>query len=418
MATTSVVSSGLASIAPELKPFYLGTGTAGTGTVGQPGYVAPSADYTPGLLGKGQEQYGQTYEQQIGGQLRTSGLGGEGRVEGLSEMERNLGTSLQNMQAPTQFGTGTQLAGQAGQGQLGTIGQAAGYGQAGAGFGQMGVGYGQNAAGLAGMGVNYGMQGAGAGQNYMQMATDPGAQQAFMSPYLQNALAPQLEEMRRQYGISGAQQQGQATRAGAFGGNREALMRAENARNMGTAMNQTIGKGYQDAFTAAQQAQQFGSTLGLQGLQTGLQGLSAANQAYQTGLQGTAQGMQGAQIGLQGVGAQQAGYAGANAAASTLGQLGTQQQAAEMDRLSAQGAFGAMQRGIAQQGKDAQYNDLMARLNYGKTQLTGMQGLLTGTPTANMSSTQSTTTPAPSFASQLGGAGLSGLALYQMFNKG
>jgi hypothetical protein len=35
-----------------------------------------------------------------------------------------------------------------------------------------------------------------------------------------------------------------------------------------------------------------------------------------------------------------------------------------------------------------------------------------------MSTTQSTTTPAPSFASQLGGAGLSGLALYQMFNKG
>ena len=405
MATTSVVSSGLASIAPELKPFYLGTGTKG------------QADYVPGLLEKGQEQYGQTYEQQIQPGLTASGLGGAKRIEGLSQMEKDLGTSLQNMQSPTQFGTGTQLAGQAGQGQLGTTGQAAGYGQMGAGYGQAGVGMGQQAAGLAGMGVNYGMQGAGAGQNYMQMATSPGAQQAFMSPYLQNALAPQLEEMRRQYGISGAQQQGQAVRAGAFGGNREALMRAENARNMGTAMNQAIGSGYQNAFQQAQQAQQFGSTLGLQGIQAGIQGLGAANQAYQTGLQGTAQGMQGAQIGLQGVGAQQAGYAGANAAASTLGQLGTQQQAAEMDRLSAQGAYGAMQRGIAQQGKDAEYNDLMNRLNYGKTQLTGMQGLLTGTPTANMSSTQSTTTPAPSFASQLGGAGLSGLALYQMFNK-
>ena len=418
MATTSVVSSGLASIAPELKPFYLGTGTAGTGTVGQPGYVAPSADYTPGLLGKGQEIFGKTYEQQIQPGLTASGLGGAGRVEGLSEMEQQLGRSLQSMQAPTQFNTGTQLSGAAGQGQLNTTAQAAGYGQAGAGYGQAGVGIGQQAAGLAGMGVNYGMQGAGAGQQYAQMATSPGAQQAYMSPYIQNALTPQLEEMRRQYGISGAQQQGQATRAGAFGGSREALMRSENARNMGTAMNQAIGTGYQNAFQQAQQAQQFGANLGLQGIQAGIQGLGAAQQAYQTGLQGTAQGMQGAQIGLQGVGAQQAGYAGANAAAATLGQLGTQQQAAEMDRLSAQGAYGAMQRGVAQQGKDAEYNDLMARLNYGKTQLTGMQGLLTGTPTANMSSTQTTTAPAPSFASQLGGAGLSGLALYQMFNKG
>jgi hypothetical protein len=405
MATTSVVSSGLASIAPELKPFYLGTGTKG------------QADYVPGLLDKGQEVYGQNYQQQIGNQLAASGLGGAGRVAGLSEMEQQLGRDLQNMQTPEQFGTGTGLASQAGQGQLSTTGQAAGYGQMGAGYGQAGVGIGQQAAGLAGMGVNYGMQGAQAGQNYMQMATDPGAQQAFMSPYIQNALNPQLEEIRRQYDISGAQQQGQATRAGAFGGNREALMRSENARNMGTAMNQTIGKGYQDAFTAAQQAQQFGSQLGLQGIQAGIQGLGAANQAYQTGLQGTAQGMQGAQVGLQGVGAQQAGYAGANAAASTLGQLGTQQQAAEMDRLSAKGAYGALERGVEQQGIDAQYSDLMNQLNYPKTQLTGMQGLLTGTPTANMSSTQSTTTPAPSFASQLGGAGLSGLALYQMFNK-
>jgi hypothetical protein len=403
MATTSVVSSGLASIAPELKPFYLGAGTKG------------QADYVPGLLEKGQEVYGQNYQQQIGDQLAASGLGGAKRVEGLSQMEQQLGQSLQNMQTPTQFGAGTGLATQAGQGQLGTTGQAAGYGQMGAGFGTAGVGMGQQAAGLAGMGVNYGQQAAGAGQNYMQMATSPGAQQAFMSPYIQNALNPQLEEIRRQYGISGAQQQGQATRAGAFGGSREALMRAENARNMGTAMNQAIGSGYQNAFQQAQQAQQFGSQLGLQGIQAGIQGLGAANQAYQTGLQGTAQGMQGAQIGLQGVGAQQAGYAGANQAAATLGQLGTQQQAAEMDRLSAQGAFGSLQRGIAQQGKDAEYNDLMNRLNYGKTQLTGMQGLLTGTPTANMSSTQTTTAPAPSFASQLAGTGLSGLALYNMF---
>lgn len=413
MATQTTTVSGQQSIPTELMPYFVGAGKQG------------EAGYVPGLLPRAQELYAKGYmappdpskgyEGGYGYQLEKSGLGGEKRIVGLTDLEKTVGQQVGAMQTPGQFGTGSQLSTQAGQGQLGTVGQAAGYGQAGAGFGQMGVGYGQQAAGLAGLGLGLGGQAAGAGQNYMQMATSPGSQQAFMSPYIQNALAPQLAEMQRQYGISGAQQQGQATRAGAFGGNREALMRAENARNMGTAMNQAIGSGYQNAFQQAQQAMQYGSTLGLQGLQTGLQGLNAANQAYQTGLQGTAQGMQGAQIGLQGVGAQQAGYAGANQAAATLGQLGTQQQAADMQRLQAMSAQGATERAAAQQAKDAQYADLMTRINYPIEQLGGMANVLRGVPTTQGSSTTSMTTPPPSFASQLAGTGLSGLALYNMF---
>jgi hypothetical protein len=276
---------------------------------------------------------------------------------------------------------------------------------------------GQQAAGLAGMGVNYGQQASGAGQNFMQMATSPGSQQAFMSPYMQNVVDYQKEQAMRDYGMASQGRNAQAVKSGAFGGSRQAVYEGEANRAL---MNQLSGiqaTGTQKAFEDAQRQMQFGSQIGLQGLQTGIQGLGAANQAYQTGLQGTAQGMQGAQIGLQGVGAQQAGYAGANQAAATLGQLGTQQQAVDMDRLSAQGAYGAMQRGIAQQGKDAEYNDLMSRLNYDKSQLTGMQGLLTGTPTANMSSTQATTTPSPSFASQLAGGATSLLGLYSLYNK-
>lgn len=403
MATTSVVSSGLATIAPELKPYYLGAGTAG------------KEDYIPGLLPKAQEIYAKNYEDVIGKGLTASGLGGAGRVAGLSPLEQQVGQQVAQLQTPGQFGTGSQLSTAAGAGQLGTTGQAAQYGAMGANYGNAGVNLGAEAAGLAGYGLGLGGQAAGAGQNYMQMATSPGAQQAFMSPYLQNALAPQLAEMRRQYGITGTQQMGNATKSGAFGGSREALMAAENARNMGTAMNQAIGTGYQNAFQQAQQAQQFGSTLGLQGLQTGLQGLGAANQAYQTGLQGTAQGMQGAQIGLQGVGAQQAGFAGANQAAATLGQLGTQQQAAELQRLQAMSAQGATERSLTQQQKDAEYQDLMTKLGFPQAQLAGMQGILTGVQTPSVSSTQTTTTPPPSFASQLAGTGLSGLALYNMF---
>jgi hypothetical protein len=383
-------------------PYFVGAGKQG------------EAGYVPGILPKAQELYARNYDTAVGKDLEASGLGGAGRVAGMSNLEQQVGQQVGQMRTPGQFDTGSNLSSMAGAGQLNTVGQASGYGGMGSGFGQMGVNYGQQAAGLAGLGLGIGGQAAGAGQNYMSMATNPGAQQAFMSPYLQNALDPQLAEMRRQYGITGAQQQGNATRSGAFGGNREALMNAENSRNMGTAMNQAIGTGYQNAFNAANQNMQYGSTLGLQGLQTGLQGLTNANQAYQTGLQGTAQGMQGAQIGLQGVGAQQAGYAGANQAASTLGQLGTLQQAADMNRLQAMSAQGATERGITQQGIDAKYQDLMNRVNFPTEQVGGMANIARGVPTTQGSSTTSMTTPPPSFASQMTGAatslyGLSGL---------
>jgi hypothetical protein len=357
------------------------------------------------------------YEGSLGYQLEKSGLAGTGRVAGLSNLEQRVGQQVGQLQTPGQFGDASTLAGSAGAGQIATAGQAGIYGNSGFYAGQQGQNIGQQAAGLAGLGLNLGGQAAQAGQNYAQMATNPYAQQAYMSPYLQNALNPQLDEMRRQYGITGAQQQGNATRAGAFGGSREALMNAENSRNMGTAMNQAIGTGYQNAFNAANQNMQYGSTLGLQGLQTGLQGLTNANQAYQTGLQGTAQGMQGAQVGLQGVGAQQAGYAGANQAAATLGQLGTQQQAADMSRLQAMSAQGATERGINQQVMDTKYQDLMNRINFPTEQIGGMANILRGVPTTQGSSTTSMTTPPPSFASQLAGGATSLLGLYSLYNK-
>jgi len=121
--------------------------------------------------------------------------------------------------------------------------------------------------------ANQGITGAlGAGQNYQNMATNPNSMQAYMSPYIQNALDPTLREITRQYGITGMQEQSAATNAGAFGGSREALMAAENQRNKNLAMNQAIGTGYQNAFQNAQQAQQYQNTLGLQGNQAAIQG--------------------------------------------------------------------------------------------------------------------------------------------------
>ena len=73
----------------------------------------------------------------------------------------------------------------------------------------------------------------------------------YMNPYLQNVLTPQLDELRRQYDISGNQLNAKAASQGAFGGSRNALQSAENDRNMMQEMNKTIGTGYANAYDKA-----------------------------------------------------------------------------------------------------------------------------------------------------------------------
>ena len=102
--------------------------------------------------------------------------------------------------------------------------------------------------------------------------------------------------------------------------------------------------------------------------------------------------------------------------AGTFGQLGTQQLAGQIDLTKTQGAFGDLQRGIQQQQMDAQRQMLMEQAQYGQTQVGQLSGLLRGIPMT--SATQTTTTPPPSFASQLTGLGLTGLGLYNMLGGG
>jgi hypothetical protein len=203
-------------------------------------------------------------------------------VAGFSPLQQNAQNAAGNLQMPGQYGQANQFATASGLGSLGTATNA-----------------------------------AGAGNQYMQMAQDPNAIKNFMNPYLQQTLDPALAELRRQYGISGTQEQSQATGAGAFGGSREALMAAENQRNLGTAQSQMIGQGYDKAFQAAQQAQQFGSNLGLQGQQAALQGYGQAGQAA------------GA---LGSLGSQQ--LAGQQSIIGTQNQIGAQQTAAEQAKIN------------------------------------------------------------------------------------
>lgn len=91
----------------------------------------------------------------------------------------------------------------------------------------------------------------------------------YMSPYAMNAMMPQLNEMQRRSEIAGQQQQAQATQAGAFGGGRDAIMRAERERNLGQQQSDLIASGMQNAFNAAQNQYNtaFGQNLGINQLQ-------------------------------------------------------------------------------------------------------------------------------------------------------
>ena len=138
--------------------------------------------------------------------------------------------------------------------------------------GQYGVATGATMGAMGGLG-DVGYQMGNAGMNYARQATNPYATEAYMNPYLQASLAPQLQLANQQYDIAGQQQQSKAAQQGAFGGSREALMGGLNRQNQMLAQNQIIGQGYNRAFDAAQQAQQFGANLGLQGQQGQMQAL-------------------------------------------------------------------------------------------------------------------------------------------------
>ena len=206
------------------------------------------------------------------------------------------------------------------------------------------------------------------GLGTLQGLTDPSQTQAFMSPYVQNVVDVNKAEAMRdaQKQLVGANLA--SARQGSYGGARNALMQSEADRNLQTKLGSIQATGMQNAYDAAQKAQL----------------------------------------------AQAAGY---GQLGSTMGALGTAQEAGQMDIYKSQGAYGDLQRNVQQNQLDAQYTDLMARLNQPLTNVETMSNLARGIPLTQTAGTQTTTTPPPSFASQLAGMGLTGLSLYNMFGK-
>jgi hypothetical protein len=108
----------------------------------------------------------------------------------------------------------------------------------------------------------YGIQPIGTGQSGNQIAdgqgigslgAPTGIAAQYMNPYLQNVLDPQLAELRRQNDITQNKTNAQLTGQGAFGGGRQAIMNAENNRNLMQEMNKTVGQGYANAYDKAMQ---------------------------------------------------------------------------------------------------------------------------------------------------------------------
>jgi hypothetical protein len=218
-----------------------------------------------------------------------------------------------------------------------------------------------------------------------------GSEQAgqYMSPYLEAAMNPQIAAAQRQAQIEGQKQQGEAVGRGAYGGSRDALMRMERERNLGSQIEGIRSKGYQDAFTNAQ-------------------GQFNADQARAMAAQQANIGQQqfGANLGLQGLQA-------AGQAAGTLGTLGQQQFGQQQSALELQNKFGTQQQQLEQAKIDQQIKDYANEQQWSMQQLGNMSNLLRGLPM--QSATTSSYQAAPSGVSQLAGlgtavAGASGLA--------
>lgn len=237
---------------------------------------------------------------------------------------------------------------------------------------------GGNIAGAAAMNagnVNY--QGYQPGQFTGQSAAQ------YMNPYMQSVVDIQQREAQRQADIAGTQRNAQAVKAGAFGGSRQAITDAEAQRNLALQMGDIQAQGLNQAYNQAQQqfnteqqlaeqARQYGAGLGLQGLQTAIQG------AGQLGTLGQQNFMQGMDIN------------------KLQAQYGTQQQALEQSKL------------------DQQYQDFLTQQQYPYQQLGFYTDILgTGLRGASGMTNQATNiyAPPPSTISQLAGLGTSAFGL-------
>lgn len=362
----SLIQSGLANVYPAYNPTtgYLGNQSgytpfnanqAQTSLTNNP---TASSPYVMGSDGQPQKDANGNYVQNPNYNPMAQALqSAQSTTAGFTPLQQQSFNAAQNMQMPGQYGQATDLATQAGQGNLGTTQGAGLYGQAGY---NAGMSYGQNAQNVNGM--------------------PSSTVQNYMNPYLQATLAPSMQLLNQQYGMQQAQNQGAQTQAGAFGGSRGMLQNQLNQQNQLLATNQLVGGAYNQAYNTANQNMQNAATLG----------------------------MQGAQAGLSGIGAQQAGYNAAGNAGTNLANIGTQQLGAQQGIAGLQNAYGAQQQQQAQNTLNQGMANYSTMQQYPMQQLAQLESLYSGAP---QNVTTQNYTAAPSMISQVAGLGLAGYGL-------
>jgi len=298
--------------------------------------------------------------------------------------------------------------------------------------------------------------------------------QDYMSQYTAGVTDPQLQQLLEFQKMQGQELGSEAAAAGAFGGLRQGVQAATQARDVSQQAGEIIGKGQQEAFESAQQAfqadraaqaagygqqltaeqqaaaqeqqgaqaqmgaqqaaarmgqagagmSQLGQQQGFQaaqaGTQLGLGALQAAQGARQQGwgtygqMLGQQQGAIGAQGQLYGqmggMGGQLAGVGGQQM------QLGGQQQQQQFERLRGMEAAGEKQRQMQQQSLGMGYQDWQNELNQERANIGWQQSAMGGLPyqgTVTQSAYQPQTGPGASAMS----AGIGGLGAWNEYQQ-
>lgn len=205
----------------------------------------------------------------------------------------------------------------------------------------------------------------------------------YMSPYIQNVLDVQKNRTQQKFLEDQQMRNAQAMQAGAFGGSRRFVQDSLAGRDLNQQLQEIEATGLQSAYDRA--TQMFTSDQ-----QRALQAQMAAEDARRAG----------AGLGLD--------------AARTAADLDRAAQSYQMTGIGALSDVGSKIQQREQAGLDTAYQDFLRQQNYPKEQLSYYAGLLTGTP-YQPTQTQTTTTPAPDFLSQLLGIALGGASIARMF---
>ena len=167
------------------------------------------------------------------------------------------------------------------------------------------------------------------------------------------------------------------------------VLNAQQALQVALANQQAGMTAGQQNLAAQLQTQQLGSQQNLQAQQlnqaalqeAARQNLTAALGVQQLGAQQSLQAQQAnQQAALQAQAQRISAAQGLGGLAATTGQLGVAQQAADLDRLKTLGAYGDLERAVAQQKLDTQYQDILRQIGYPEEQLAKMANILRGVP--------------------------------------